>query len=145
MQLDTIPHVELNKAIEQCIAEIKPEVVYTHHGGDVNKDHRLVFESTMVAARPIEHASVRRILCYEVPSSTEWAAPTPGNTFTPNVFVDIEDVIETKIDAMKIYCSEIRKYPHPRSFENIINQAHSRGASVGLMAAESFMLIREMI
>jgi len=144
MQLDTVPHVELNKAIEQCVIEIKPEIVYTHHGGDVNKDHRLVFESTMVAVRPMEGSSVKRVLCYEVPSSTEWAPPTPSNMFAPNVFVDIENVIEKKIDAIKAYNSELREYPHPRSVENVINQAHFRGASVGLKAAESFMLIREI-
>ena len=144
MQLDTVPHVELNKAIEQCVIEINPEVVYTHHGGDVNKDHRLVFESTMVAVRPMEDSSVKRVLCYEVPSSTEWAPPTPSNMFAPNVFVDIEDVVEKKIDAIKAYNSELREYPHPRSAENVINQAHLRGASVGLNAAESFMLIREI-
>lgn len=145
MQLDTIPHVVLNKAIEQGITRIKPEVVYTHHWGDVNKDHRLVFESTMVAVRPVEHSSVKRVLCYEVPSSTEWAPPTPSNMFAPTVFMDIEDVIEKKIDAVKAYNSELREYPHPRSVENVTNQAHYRGASVGLMAAESFMLIREVI
>ena len=144
MQLDTIPHVELNQAIEQCIRDIKPTIVYTHHGGDVNKDHRLVFESTMVAVRPMEGSSVKRVLCYEVPSSTEWAPPTPSNMFSPNVFVDIEDVIDKKIDAIKAYNSELREYPHPRSVENVINQAHLRGASVGLKAAECFMLIREI-
>jgi len=144
MQLDTIPHVELNKAIEQCIREIKPTTIYTHHGGDVNKDHRLIFESTIVAVRPMKDSSVKRVLCYEVPSSTEWAAPTPSNMFAPNVFVDIEYVIDKKIDAIKAYNSELREYPHPRSAENVINQAHLRGASVGLNAAESFMLIREI-
>ena len=144
MQLDTVPHVELNKAIEQCVIEIKPDVIYTHHGGDVNKDHRLVFESTMVAVRPMEDSSVKRVLCFEVPSSTEWAPPTLGNMFAPNVFVDIEDVIDKKINAIKAYNSELREYPHPRSVENVINQAYFRGASVGLKAAESFMLIREI-
>lgn len=144
MQLDTIPHVELNRAIEQCIKDIKPTIVYTHHGGDVNKDHRLVFESTMVAVRPTEGSSVKCVLCYEVPSSTEWAPPTPNNMFSPNVFVDIEDVIDTKIEAIKAYNSELREYPHPRSVENVINQARLRGASVGLKAAECFMLIREI-
>jgi len=144
MQLDTVPHVELNKAIEQCITEFKPEVVYTHHGGDVNKDHRLAFESTMVAVRPLEGSCVKRVLCYEVPSSTEWAAPIPGNTFIPNVFVDIWDVLMNKVDAIDTYRSELRKSPHPRSIDNVVYQAHYRGASVGLKAAESFMLIREV-
>jgi len=144
MQLDTIPHVELNRAIEQCIRDIKPTIVYTHHGGDINKDHRLVFDSTMVAVRPMEGSSVKRVLCYEVPSSTEWTPHTPSNMFSPNVFVDIEDVINKKIDAIKAYNSELREYPHPRSVENVINQAHLRGASVGLKAAECFMLIREI-
>lgn len=145
MKLDTIPHVELNREIEQHIRRIKPEVVYTHHWGDVNKDHRLVFESTMVAVRPVEHSSVKRVLCYEVPSATEWAAPTPGNIFAPNVFVDIGKTLDRKVAAMEMYRSEIRKYPHPRSVENITNQAFLRGSSVGLVAAESFMLIREVV
>lgn len=145
MKLDTIPHVELNREIEQHIRRIKPEVVYTHHGGDVNKDHKLVFESTMVAVRPLQHSCVKRVLCYEVPSSTEWAPPTPSNIFAPTVFVDIGKTLDRKVAAMETYRSEIREYPHPRSVENVTNQAHSRGASVGLMAAESFMLIREVI
>ena len=144
MKLDTIPHVELNKPIEECIKKIRPEIVYTNYFGDVNKDHRLVFESTIVAVRPVEQSSVRRVLCYELPSSTEWNAQTLNNIFISNVFVNIEKTIDKKIEAVRAYKSELREYPHPRSIENVVHQAHVRGASAGLEAAECFMLIREI-
>jgi len=145
MKLNTIPHPEINQPIEECIATLLPEIVYTHHWGDVNKDHRLAFESTMVAVRPGLKSSIKKVLIYETPSSSEWNAPILTNQFLPNVFVDISDVLDLKIQAMKAYKSELRPFPHPRSIEAVTTYAKKRGLEVGKEVVECFMLIREII
>lgn len=145
MQLDTIAHVEVNKVIEKTIARVEPDVVYTHHWGDVNKDHRVVFESTMVAVRPSFRSTIKRILLYETPSSSEWNAPILTDKFIPNVYVDISETISKKIQAMEAYKSELREFPHPRSIEAVTTYAKKNGLVIAKEAAECFLLIREVI
>ena len=142
VKLDTIPQKELNEAISKVVNEVKADILYIPHKGDMNKDHRLVFETSLVATRPINH-KIKKILSYECLSETEWGQPI--EPFTPNVYVDISDTIKTKIEAMKAYESEIKPYPHPRSLEMINILAKMRGGVVGLNAAEAFILIREVI
>ena len=143
VKLDTISRKDLNDLITQVVYEVKPEVVYVTHKGDVNQDHRLVFEATMVAIRPKPGVSIKKVLSYETLSGTEWAAPFVENVFIPNVFVDISDNLELKLKAMAIYESEVKEYPHPRSLEAISVLAKRRGSTIGVKAAEAFMLIRE--
>lgn len=145
MKLDTIAHSEINQPIEECITNLLPEIVYTHHWGDVNKDHRLAFESTMVAVRPALKNPIKKVLIYETPSSSEWNVPILTNQFLPNVFVDISDVLDIKIQAMKAYKSELRPFPHPRSIEAVTTYAKKRGLEVGKKVVECFMLIREIV
>jgi len=145
MKLNTIAHPEINQPIEECIANLLPEIVYTHHWGDVNKDHRLVFESTMVAVRPGLKSPIKRVLIYETPSSSEWNAPILTNQFLPNVFVDISEELDLKVQAMKAYKSELREFPHPRSIEAVTTYAQKRGLEVGKRVVECFMLIREIV
>jgi len=144
MKLDTLPHVEVNAPITNIIDKLEPEIVYTHFYGDVNKDHRTIFESTMVATRPTGNTSVKRVLCYNTPSSTEWNVQTSGTTFMPNVYVDITDYLEDKLSAFEQYESEIRDYPHPRSIEAVKIHARYWGTHIGVKAAEPFMLVREI-
>ncbi len=143
VKLDTVPQKELNEAILKVVKEIRPEIVYMPHHGDLNKDHRLVFESALVATRPNANGSVKRLLSYETLSETEW-----GNglgEFIPNVYEDISKEIKTKIEAMKAYRSELKEFPHPRSPEIIEALAKKRGSEAGLKCAEAFMLIRETL
>ena len=142
VKLDTIPQKELNEAIFKVVAEVKPEIVCIPHKGDVNKDHRLVFEACLVAMRPMNH-KIKKILSYESLSETEWGQSI--EPFIPNVYVDISETFEKKIEAMKAYESEIKPYPHPRSLEMINILAKMRGGVVGFDAAEAFILIREVI
>lgn len=144
MKLDTIPKADLNEQVAKAALNIKPEIVYTHFYGDINNDHQVVFEATMVAVRPIGDYSVRRVLAYNTPSSTEWSAQTSNNVFLPNVYVDITDYLPKKIEAMKQYQSELRSYPHPRSLESLNQVAKFWGKHIGVDAAEPFMLIREI-
>ncbi|MCD4768758.1 MAG: PIG-L family deacetylase [Bacteroidales bacterium] len=143
-RLDTFPIYKIANAISEIITKYKPEVLFLPHRGDIHKDHAAVFNAAMVAARPINNCSVRRILTYETLSETEWAAPYGDDSFIPNVFIAIEQDLDKKIEAMKKFSSQIQNFPHPRSAEAIKSLAQYRGATVGYMAAEAFMLIREI-
>jgi LmbE family N-acetylglucosaminyl deacetylase len=143
--LDALPLIDVIQQIEAYLEDFGPHVVYTHFREDVNQDHRVAFEATMVATRPLEHSPVDKVLCYEVPSSTEWAPPFAATSFRPSVFVDIADTLEIKLEAMEAYAGEEGEYPHPRSYEAIRARAQTRGSAVGLKAAEAFMLVREVI
>jgi len=143
VKLDTIPQKELNDALSKIVDEVKPEIVYIPHKGDLNKDHRLVFEAVLVAVRPVSRCRIKKLLSYETLSETTWGSPIKD--FTPNVYVDISGTLEKKIEAMKAYEGEIKQYPHPRSLEMINILAKMRGSECGLDAAEAFMLIREVV
>jgi len=145
VKLDTIPQKELIDLIYQCLSEVNPEIVYLPHWGDMNKDHRLVFEASIVALRPLRLEAISRILCYETLSETEWGVPLAESIFVPNVYVDIADTLDDKLKAMSAYPSELRDYPHPRSLEMLKVLAQKRGSEAGLTAAEAFMLVREII
>lgn len=143
MRLDSLLHIQLNEVIEKYIKRIRPDIVFTHFP-DINKDHVLIFESTMVAVRPLPDTCVKKVLLFAPSSSTEWSAPLSGNYFMPNVFVNITDTLFLKIKAFRCYKTETRKHPHPRSVESIKIYSEQTGITVGLKAAESFMLIRSI-
>jgi LmbE family N-acetylglucosaminyl deacetylase len=145
MRLDNTDHVEVNSVIENVIREVKPEVVYTHFYGDVNLDHQYVYKSTLVAIRPVPNQSVKELYCYRVPSSTEWAPQTVLDTFMPTVFVDISKYCLKKYEAIKLYETEIRNYPHPRSVEYVEKIDRATGLKCGIGTAEEFMLLRKII
>jgi len=138
-KLDTIPVLSIAKCIEKRLDEIKPDIVFTQHIGDISQDHKAVNEATMIVGRPTPDNPIKRILSYEVPSGTEWGAILKNDLiFKPNYFIDIEDYLQKKIDAMKEYQIELRDYPHPRSIKGIENLASYRGQMVGLNYAEAF-------
>jgi LmbE family N-acetylglucosaminyl deacetylase len=140
MRLDTLPHVEVNEIVEKHMADLSPDVVYTPHP-DVNLDHRVLFDSVMVATRPVPAQSVRRVLTYAPTSSTEWT-PATLNWFVPNWFVDITGTVDRKIAAFAHYATERREYPHPRSERAIRAAAEFYGACCGFESAEPFVLVR---
>ncbi len=139
-RLDSVPLLNVIQPIEEICAKLAPQVVYTHHCGDLNVDHRITRDAVMTACRPLPGASVREILTFEVMSSTEWgggAAP-----FLPNLFMDIGAHLETKMRALDAYKLEMRSFPHSRSLEHMRHLARHRGSSVGVEAAEAFMVVR---
>lgn len=144
MKLDKTPHIVINQVIEKVIDEVRPDIVFTHFWGDVNRDHQEVYKSTLVAVRPVIGQVVRELYCYRVPSSTEWT-PNKGDTmFMPNVFVDITENAEQKYKAFACYATELREYPHPRSVKYLREMDKAAGLSVGMLAAEEFMLLRKL-
>lgn len=143
-RMDTVALLDITKVLEELIAEHKPEVVFTHHAGDVNIDHRCIHEAVVTACRPQRGHPVKTLLCFEVPSSTEWQLPGSAPVFAPNWFVDISDTIERKLAALDAYATELRDWPHPRSLQGVDHLARWRGATVGVDAAEAFMLGRQL-
>lgn len=141
MQLDQVPHYQLNESICGVIDAIKPELIFSTSPYDLNKDHQLVAESVKVAVRRITQNYLGKIYFYEILSSSEWNF---SNQFLPNKFIDISKYMEEKKKAFSCYRTEIREYPHPRSFEGIDILARYRGLQVGFEFAEAFMLYREI-
>ena len=142
MRLDTLPHVDVNRVVEDQISDFEPTIVYTVHP-DVNRDHRALFDSVAVATRPVPGQSVRRVLTYAPTSSTEWT-PSALNWFVPNWFVDVTETLGRKIASFAHYQTEARDYPHPRSERAVRAAAEFYGASCGCEAAEPFVLVRSL-
>ena len=145
MKLDAIPHIEVNHAIERTIDLVKPDTVFTHFWGDVNCDHQNVYKSTMVAVRPVLGQVVKELYCYRVPSSTEWTPNKADTMYMPNVFIDISEVTSVKYEAFACYSTELRDYPHPRSVQYLKETDKAAGLRVGLLAAEEFVLLRQLL
>jgi len=143
-RLDTVALLDVVKLVEDLVQRLKPEIVYTHHPGDLNVDHGVVHRAVLTATRPMVEQPVREIYAFEVPSSTEWAFHQVEPSFRPNVFVDVSGTLEAKIDAMACYESESRKFPHPRSPEALRAIAARWGTVVGCQAAEAFELVRSV-
>ena len=143
-RMDSLDRLDVVKAVEVEIKRLRPDTVVTHHCGDVNIDHRIIHEAVVTACRPQPGESVRRLLVFEVPSSTEWQPPGSNTAFEPNWFEDVSETIDRKIEALKFYQSEMREWPNARSIENVGYLARWRGASVGCHAAEAFILMREI-
>ncbi|MCD8489511.1 PIG-L deacetylase family protein [Geitlerinema calcuttense] len=144
-KLDTIPSHLLADAIRQTLYSFHPNIVYLPHRGDIHIDHQAVFQATLVAARPFARCPVRKLLCYETLSETEWAPPFGQDAFIPTVFVDITPYLTQKLKAMACYQAELKQSPHPRSLAALEALAQFRGSTISVPAAEAFMLVREII
>jgi LmbE family N-acetylglucosaminyl deacetylase len=144
-RLDTLPLLEITRAVESVAGKLDPEIVYTHHAGDLNVDHRICNQAVLTAFRAFPGQSVRAIHGFEVCSSTEWAFGSTGPAFVPTRYVDISPFVETKLAALDAYAMEMRPFPHVRSPRAVGALAAWRGACVGCEAAEAFTTIREII
>ncbi len=137
-ELDTVPFLKIVKEVEKEIKATKSRVIFTHHHNDLNIDHRVAYEATLTAARPLVESSVDSIISFEAVSSTDWHSPYK---FKPNMFVDISSELKSKIQALEAYKNEIRQFPHPRSKETIEAVARRWGSLYGYKAAEAFEII----
>ena len=142
--LESVPRYELNAGIQKIIQRIKPDEVYIPHRGDMQLDHKMIVDASMVALRPKYKHIVKRIYSYETLSETGWDIPNTSNEFIPTVYEDISNELEYKINAMKLFQSQLDEFPNARSLVAIEALARYRGATVNTMAAEAFVLIREI-
>lgn len=141
---DSVPLLSIVKEIEKVKTEVKPQIIFTHHIGDMNIDHQLTHKAVLTATRPMADECVKQIYSMEIPSSTEWNNFNSQTAFIPNVFMDITETIDLKVKAMNEYVSELRDYPHPRSLQHIKELAKTNGTKVGLDYSENFILVRNV-
>ena len=143
-RLDSLDRLDLIKLIEQRIDRHQPQVVYVHHAGDVNVDHRRLHEAVVTACRPTPGHTVKRLLSFEVASSTECQPPGSASVFQSNWFVDISLQWQRKREALEAYASEMRARPHARSLKAVEHLARWRSAQVGVELTEPFCVLRQL-
>jgi len=144
-RLDTIALLDVVKLVEATGDEVRPDIVYTHHAGDLNIDHQVVARAVATAFRPLPDATVKALYSFETLSSSEWALPSADTHFQPCRFENISDVLDLKLAALECYANEMRAFPHPRSIDAVTALARVRGATAGVAAAEAFCVFREII
>ena len=130
--------------ISNVIHVVKPNTIYLPFKSDIHSDHRKIFEASYSCTKSFRYSFIKKIYMMEILSETEFAPSTKENSFVPNVFVDISDYITQKIEIMKIFQSELKEHPFPRSEKNLKALATFRGATCGCEYAESFMLLKEI-
>ena len=141
-RFDAVALLDIIKVIEKVKKYVGPDLVFTHFYGDLNIDHQLTFKAVMTACRPTKGDSVKEIYSFEIPSSTEWNAPSSLTYFMPDYFVDVSKSIKAKINALKEYKTELRDFPHPRSLKAVELNAKHWGVKMGFEVAEAFKTIR---
>lgn len=141
-RFDSVDLLDIIKEIESVKKQVGAQIVYTHHAGDLNIDHQITFQAVLTATRPVKTETVKQILSFEVPSSTEWNISQHNNGFFPNVYFDISNYLNKKIKALQLYSSEVKPPDHPRSSHGLKTLATWRGLQAGKKAAEAFELVR---
>jgi LmbE family N-acetylglucosaminyl deacetylase len=140
-RLDTMTLLEVIQPLERIVQDVRPNVVYCHHGGDINRDHQLLFQAALGAVRPV-HSFIEAVWAFDTASSTEWGYP---RNFVPDTWIDISTTLDQKLRAMACYDSEVRPYPHPRSLEALRHRACAWGNQHCMEAAEVFVTVRRTL
>lgn len=141
--LHTLDLRDIIQKVSEVFKRIQPNVIYMMFANDVHSDHRVAFDAVYSCTKSFRYPFIERIYMIEALSETEFAVAIPGNTFVPNVFVDITDFIEKKLEIALLYEGEMQDNPYPRSQSAIKSLARVRGARAGVMYAEAFMLLYE--
>ena len=137
LNLSNYPIYKITNVLNKYLDDIKPEILLIPSSNDIHDDHKIIFRAAKVAARTNKKSKLKKILSYEVLSETEWNENEQA--FSPNYYVSLSKVdINNKVKAFLKYKTQIKKYPHPRSKEGIINLSKVRGSSVFLNYAEAF-------
>ncbi|GIQ69985.1 GlcNAc-PI de-N-acetylase [Xylanibacillus composti] len=144
-RLESYPLGDIVASMGEVFRKVLPEIVYLPYPGDIHSDHQTVFQAASACTKWFRYPTVKKIMCYETLSETDFDIHPDGNLFRPNVFVDITDYLDEKIKIMTHYSSEMGDFPFPRSIEAIQSLSAVRGAAAGAKAAEGFMLLKEMI
>lgn len=141
-ELDQTSLAEISMEISKVIKKLAIDTIFIPHRGDIHSDHRVVYNASIVAGRPVAGSTVKNIYAYETLSETEWAAPFGDDAFIPTHFVDVSDTFDKKLEAMSCFKSQLKPFPNSRSLEAIEALAKFRGATVGVLRAEAFMTVR---
>lgn len=143
-RMDSVDILEICKFLEEHKKKFYPDLIYTHSHSDLNVDHRITFEAVLTAYRPQPEESYSEIRLFETPSSTDFSIDSLYGPFSPNLFVNISNFWEKKLEALNFYETEMRNYPHSRSYQKIKALAEYRGGSSGLELAEAFEIVRKI-
>ena len=143
-RFDQMDLLDVVKKVEKLVRKLQPDVIYTHHKGDLNIDHRITYQAVLTATRPMQNCPVQEIYTFETVSSTEWNFAYGDMQFAPNVFVDVTAAFQKKLDAMKEYHTELCEFPHPRSLKCLEVTAQRWGSVVGKEYVEPFELVRSV-
>lgn len=144
-RMDSLDLLDVIKLVEDLVTEVDPDIIYTHHGSDLNVDHRVTHQAVLTACRPLPGLRPRAIYTFETVSSTEWASDDTGPAFRPQLYVDISSTLARKLDALARYRMEMRPFPHARSIPAVEALAKWRGSQIGREAAEAFMVVRHVL
>jgi len=144
-KLDTVPLSELVARMSEAFKNVQPNAVYLPYRGDVHSDHAITFDAAAACCKSFRFPSIKRVMCYETLSETEFGINPDANGFRPQVFISIAEHLDRKIEILKIYESELSAFPFPRSEECVRSLAALRGSSSGSQAAEAFLLSKEII
>lgn len=139
-EMDSVSMLKVCKFIESSV-DFTPDMIFTHQKNCLNVDHQTVYRAALTVFRP-QYGHQVKFMSFPVLSSTDY---NPGNNFAPNIFYDVENWVSLKMKALKVYDSEMRPYPHSRSYENVINTMKANGSSVGINYAECFELVRMIV
>ena len=142
--MDSVPILDIIKSIEKIKKKINPDIIYTHSGADINIDHRIVANSVLTAFRPQANENWLEIRSFEVPSSSDYGHKSITGVFNPNLFINISKEWPKKLQALKAYKKEIKKFPNSRSLIGIKNLAMHRGNQAGLVMAETFEILKKI-
>lgn len=143
-RFDEKPLLEIIQLVSRHVEQFQPSLVYTHHQGDLNIDHKILSQAVVTACRPIENDCVKEIRLFETLSSTDMSGFSPTTLFCPNLFIDISVELAQKLSAMSYYVSELHEFPHPRSLKTIEYNAHLWGSKNNIPAAEAFHVLRKI-
>jgi LmbE family N-acetylglucosaminyl deacetylase len=144
MRLDTLPMAELVDAVSRVVRKVKPDTLYIPYRNDAHSDHAVVFDAATACCKGFRYPSVKRVYVYETLSETEFGLRPDDPGFRPNLFVDTSAWLDRKIEIMRMFAGELGVFPFPRSEECIRAQAMLRGSQAGTMAAEAFMVLKEI-
>jgi LmbE family N-acetylglucosaminyl deacetylase len=129
--------------VSNVFKEVEPQVVILPDYNDVHMDHKCTYDWCHACTKSFRYPSVKQVMTMEIISETDFG--TPENPFVPNCYVDISDYMDRKIEALKIYDTELGTHPFPRSIENIKALATVRGATAGVRYAEAFRVVKMIV
>jgi N-acetylglucosamine malate deacetylase 1 len=144
-RLDTYPKSDLVNEVSRYMLKVKPDTIYLPYRNDVHSDHEAVFDAVVSCSKSFRYPFVKRLRAYETLSETEFSIRPDRNGFIPNLWVDISQYVDRKIEIMKIYKSELGEHPFPRSEKNLRALAILRGSTAGVEAAEGFVSLKEVV
>lgn len=144
-EMDQVSDGYLIERLSEVYKDVKPNIIFIPNGTDVHTDHQIIFRACISCSKWFRYKFIEKVLVYETVSETNFNIAQNVLPFRPNIYVDIEEYLDKKVEIMKIYESELKAFPFPRSEKAIRSLAYIRGSESGFHAAEAFELLRASV